>query len=349
MSNLNLLRKTTHGPLDADRAVMRSAMLCRGVNSRMPVVFGGKKIATVGWDPISDSIWAAPFTGDDDLFAKTSLAIPKTFSTIFTKVAANSFTANQYYDLWPCSGDPNGGTYPGAAATAYVHSPSTDPGFPSLGPPLVSAETRHITGIGIWGKTSFNTPPSMFILYDRVLVYNACAVVNALTNMTNTVVATRYAGVGVQIMVTLQTVLGAGSTMTALSYNNQAGATKSMPGGSLALIGSGQQPAATIASTVLTPLASVPLWLPLVAGDYGVQRINSWTCNSAQTGAICFVLAKPLCTIDIPVLHQKTTYDYVRQQVNLSQLADDACLSLVGKLPGNDAFVVGVSVDTARG
>lgn len=335
MARLHLLPKSTHGPLDADRAVIRAACMARGLSEPLPVIFGGKPIAQVGWDHLSGRMWAAPFNGVDDMINKVTLSTPQFFDTTIGKnTRTTTPTANIWYDYWPlASGDPDGGTYPGAAATAYVASPTVDPGIPPVGPALSAGQTRALTGIGTYCD---GVPPFTFILYDRVLVYNACAVINGSTNMTNTVPATRYSGKNVQIVITSQVVLGGAANLSALSYNNQAGVSHSIPSVPFAL-SAGTTATASVQAQVITNGLNTP-WVPLAAGDSGVQRINSWSCSAGVSGSLCFVLACPIAMFSIMSRSNNYTYDYVRQAVKLFPIADDCVLSVLALSTGGAAF-----------
>lgn len=338
--------------MDAHRAIERSLAMAHGLAMPLPVVFGGRAIAQVGWDRKTDAVWAAPFTSYDDIIDKITRATPQTYSIYIRKnTPSAALTADSWYDMWSIAGgEPGaGGTYPGAAATAYVHSPATDAGIPSLGPPLTGSQTRNIIAVDATAQVSFaaGVGPFTVILYDRVLVYNACAIVNALTNMTNTVPATRYDGVGVQIMVTSQTVLGGAVNLTALSYNDSNGASSSVGGLNRAL-DAGATATVTVPALVCSGAPRTTPWLSLADGDIGAQRINSWTCSAAQTGAISFVLAKPLYTMTINGTRQSFSRDLVRSPANMAPLADDACLGIIMQNSGVQAHI-GFNVTMARG
>jgi hypothetical protein len=350
MANLHLLPKSIYGEHDMQRAVLRSMAMAKGLRQPIPVVFGKKAVACVGWDQHTDEVWAAPFESWDDIIREITQSTPQTFSTLIKKShLAFTETTGLWYDYWPvAAGDPDGGTYPGAAATAYVGSPTADPGFPSVGPALTGSQTRHLMSAELCPQTqSGGTNPIVtVIIYDRVLVYSACAIVNALTNMTNSVPATRYSGVGVQIMVTSQVVLGGAVNLTALSYKNELGNTQSATGLSRALdvgtTASATTPAQVNGGTPRTP------WLGLAAGDNGVQIINSWTCSAAQTGSLCFVLANPIYMFSFPVLRQNLTHDLLRGNCNMFKIADDACLSVITQTNGAQSNLT-VSLQMAWG
>lgn len=331
MSNLRLLPKSTHGEHDEQRAILCAMAGAGGLLRPIPVVFGGKAVACVGWDRNTSEIWAAPFSGYDDIINKITGSVPQTFSTFIKKShLAFTETAALWYDYWPVAGgDPDGGTFPGTAATAYVHAPATDPGFPSVGPAVTGGQTRHLMNIELSPATLSLGSGALttVIVYDRVLVYNNCAVVNALTNMTNIVSATRYSGKGVQIMATSQVVLGGAVNLTALSYQDENNVTGAVSGLSLAL-SAGTTAAAATPAQAITPAPYFP-WLALAAGDNGVRSINSWTCDAAQTGKICFVLALPIYTFTFVALRGHLTNDMLRGQCNAIKIEDDACLSLI--------------------
>ncbi len=333
MAKIHLLPKSIYGAHDEQRAILRSMSMAKGLMEPIPVVFGNKAVACVGWNRHTNEVWAAPFSSWDNIIDNITRATPQTFSTLIKKShLAFTETAGLWYDYWcVAGGDPDGGTFPGAAKTAYVHSATGDPGFPPVGPALTGGQTRHLMSAELCPQTqSFGTAATVtVIVYDRVLVYNACTIVNALTNMTNSVPATRYSGNGVQIMVTSQTPLGGAVNLTALSYQDENNTTGAVTGLNRALdvgttAGFGT-PAQVNAGTPRTP------WLGLAAGDNGVQIINSWTCDAAQTGTLCFVLAKPIYTFTYAALRQNMTHDLLRGNCNMFKIEDDACLSVIAQ------------------
>lgn len=348
MAHIHTLPKSTHGPLDQERAIIRAALMSRGVHMPMPVVFGGKPVATVGWDRARDRVWCAPFTGRDDIINKVTSSTPQTFDVWWQKSTVGTGLIGIWFDLWPvASGDPDAGTYPGAASTAYVHSPSTDPGFVSVGPALSGGQTRHLTGIDLISMIDTGTP-FQYIVYDRVLVYNACPLINGTTTMTNSVSATRYAGVGVQIMVTNQVIVGGAVNLTTLTYVSDGSATHTVQGTPYAL-DSGRttsgpaQPAAVMGGTLHLP------FLPLAAGDNGVKSITSYVTSAAQTGSLCYVLARPICNITTPVSGQKIHYNYLCEQMNLFPIAADTCIGMVGLSTAGNDYTVGMNLQYAWG
>lgn len=344
--NLHLRSKTKYGLHDDQRALEQAMRASKGIITPLPVVFGGKVIGSVGWNRFSKEIWAGPFNGYDDLINKATSSTPQVFDAwAYKTTGAFTVTANRWYDTWTVADDPDGGTFPGAAATAYVHSTS-DPGFIGLGPAPSGGQTKHLTGADL---IETSTGAFTYILYDRVLVYNACPITSGLKNMTNTVPATRYAGVGVQIMITEQAVLSGAPSLTALSYTNDASSTVSLKGTPYALT-SNQSADSTHAAEIMNQTApDLMPFLPIAGNEKGVQNILSYTVGSTLTGSICFVLARPIAMLVCPITGQSVQMNWVKGNPNLFQLASDACLALVVRTNTTAGSQVGFNLQVAWG
>jgi len=69
-------------------------------------------------------------------------------------------------------------------------------------------------------------------------------------------------------------------------------------------------------------------FLPLAAGDAGVQRVENITFSaaSATAGSVCIVVCKPLASIPLPYGFIAAERDFMSQLPSLPQIKDGACL-----------------------
>lgn len=72
-------------------------------------------------------------------------------------------------------------------------------------------------------------------------------------------------------------------------------------------------------------------FLPLAAGDSGVQRVENVTFSgvSAAAGSVCVVVCKPIASIPLPYGFVAAERDFMSQLPSLPQIKDRACLGFV--------------------
>ena len=357
-------KRSTHGPLDEDRALRRAIDAMVGIDQVQPIVFGGKLLAWAKGEQFSRGVswrrarhgetWQMGYTSYDDLISEVSNS-GKKFRNEWTKNATSAGIANNYYDLWPVAGSPQAGTYTGTAFNARALSQSDTGALWHDGDK--SPDTKHL--LAAYGKASANTPT--LYLYDRCLTYEACTF-NANVNqaMTNTATLTRYQNAGeggCKIMVTAQTALGAtAANLTQLRYTNQAGTTlQVMPtAATIAIIVSAAAPTATLGARVVAPAtgaATLP-WgphLPLAVGDGGVRLINDFTTSAANTGTLCFVLQRILAVIPCPTAGVASLVNLVQELPSLERVRDGACLAIMAYQPATTAYTADGGIEFGWG
>lgn len=345
-------RRSTHGPLDEDRALRRAIDAMVGIDHPQPVMFGGQLIAWAKGEQFSREVkwrrakpgekWWCGFTSYDDLIQEVSNN-GKKYRNEWSKSHTTAGVANNYYDLWPVGGNPAVGAYGGAAFTAVQKSDATAGSIWHDG--NKSTDTKHL--LSAYATASANTPT--VFLYDRVLTYEACTF-NASANQafTNGVAAQRYIGAGeggLKILCTCQTALGAtAANITQLRYTDQDGNTlQSMPTSpTVAHIVSAAAPTSTLGARVVAPAtagATLP-WgphIPLAVGDGGVRLINDWTTSAANTGTVCFVLQRILAVIPCPTAGVGSLVNLVQEIPSMERIRDGACLALMTYQPATTA------------
>jgi hypothetical protein len=352
---IGLTRKSRENPSAVGQAISSACVTARGVDRTLPVVHGGKVVAFVRGTPGSSVVeWRLPPRGGgahlwmgystyDDIISELSAG--KRFSEMWCKSQTTAPAANNWYDLWPVGGNPQAGTYPGAARTA-VQWDDTATGAMLHGG-NVSPDTKHV--LTAYGNSNNITPT--LVLYDRVLTYEACTISNGNQVMTNTLTAQRYISggqPGLKIMVTCQTLLGAtANAYTQLQYTDQDGNTlQSMPTSfGVNVIVSAAAPTTTLGARVVSPAVSggsltFGPFMSLAAGDTGVRLIDNYTHSANNTGTLAYVLGQPLVYIPVQAAGQGTLADQVQQLANLPRVYDGACLSFMLYAPTATANIV---------
>lgn len=359
MPALALRSKAQYSDCDEQRAIKRAMFMAWNLALPVPVEYGGKIVADVGWDRKTNRVWAAAPATYDGLIALATAATPKMHTIWMSKYDFNNNTlGNNWIDMWSLKGDPQGGTYPGAASTAYVHA-AIDPGVPYVGPPLVGGETtRSVVGIEIQGINNGGAAPMAFLVYDRIMVYCNSPLFAGTTTMTNTVTPTRGGlGLGVQPIITTQTAFGTSVNLTNYTYKAYGGATGrslTVPGTNGNMFGT-TTASATVPATCNPGSLSATGWtpfLPLLAGDSGIISLTSYTTDVTTTGAICWVLAKPIVIMSNRVGQRAYIQDLLTQHPVLHSVPDDACLSFLTASfndASTSASTTGLGLVTLRG
>lgn len=307
----------------------------------MPVLVDGEEVGVVEWVPKSgavlvDGLRCAINNNDDEATAMTAVTPQIGDAWISKNVNGPSPTANVWTDMWPLSGNPDAGTYAGAAATAQAATSSTA-GAMVMGLDVSPLVKQIVSAQGTSQLGNVET-----CLYDRVLYYPSCAFNSALVSMTNTTVAPRYIGAGdqgLQLFITLQTAanpaLGGAVSLTAISYTAVPAATHAIPKTPYPLDAVTQGPDATNIASIATQTGAAagltsPL-MPLASGDTGISAILSYTSNATVTGTVCFVLAYPLAWLTFTTANLFHALDLSKQLVDREIVKDGACPSLLYK------------------
>lgn len=325
---VGLRRKSLYTAAD-DRRAMRLAMrAAQGINVDLPVIYGNRIIGrTLG---IGNEMYA--ITGLDQMINAQTVA-GQSLTQPFGKYQNNlNLSVQVWYDHFTVG--PDGATYSGAANTSRQFDDTAAGALNHGG--NVSPLIKLVTG----GFALSPLCAGVWLLYDRVLDYEACTITGVLQNMTNSLPAQRYIAAGepaLQIMVGLQTPIGGGSNLSALVYVDQNGSAQSIPTGTALAL---DTTAATTPSTVDptqtaarwgTTAGGSVLYLPLAVGNSGARSITSFTTSAAQTGTLCFTLARPLAVLPVAAANQGGESDWMRQTVMLARIFDGASLYWVVK------------------
>ena len=264
----------------------------------------------------------------------------KIISSPWIKNGSGYSRANVWGDWWPTDGLPPAGSYGGTANTARQFD-NTTVGAIELRLKTPSGGTRHLVGRIIYGTTASSGVPELFWLYDRVLTYDGGGVSTVTTTLTNTLAAQRYIGSGddgLQICITVSATMGVvASDLSSLTYTDNVGNTAQAlaAGYTLPWYTSGPGGSTTALSPVAVPhdttnTQTIAPFLPLLAGDSGVRKVEAFTSSVINTGTICVGLYKPLAMMWSPNAGSISAVEYGRVTFQLPQIFDAACLSMMG-------------------
>lgn len=263
--------------------------------------------------------------------------------------------ANNWYHMWPVGGQPGAGTYTGTLLQWTPTSDTTSGALYHGG--NVSTATKHLLYLMAMA-TGSSSPPPLIMIIDQVGFYplTQSASQQSFDNSGNGA-PSRYTSAGqsgLQVML-VATALGGStsSSISTLTYLNQSGSSHTMPTSpSVSVTVSAAAPTTTLGARVLTSFGTVGAgpFIPLQAGDTGVQQLTNITFSAANTGNEALVLCKPLALLPIPTASVPVERDLVTQIVNLERVYDGACLAFVILFPtATSNIVFAGQIDVAWG
>lgn len=255
-----------------------------------------------GFASLSDLISEATTGGKSQflMYQKTGVAGPAATSSAF---------------LWAQGAMPAAGANAGAAAGGTIPDNTTTGGLKQADPG--GSDTTHLT---TWTGTPATAVGSL-MLYDYLFGVNNS--LNA-TNTAITGVPTRYqtaaSAPGSFVSARVTTVLSATATNLTVTYRDQ----------DLNTAEAAAAVAARVSSAVQTIPLTQPLWfIPLNAGDTGLQRITNVQSSGANTGVVDWIIGHPLAILPQPQVNVPYILDGINSAFNLIQVQTDACLALL--------------------
>lgn len=336
--------KTRHSDHDEQRALSRAAWLWRDTPVWVAVISRGRHVGDVKGDPVRGRTLIRcgqdhPYVDyDQAVVQKTS---GRHWAQYWTKAAIGTHVIDNWYDLWGLDGYPQAGNWSGTALTARQFTGSTAGALYTGG--NVTPAIKYLTRASMLAYANgTGQSPDAFVLYDRVLSYDACTMTAGSQSMTNTLAATRYISTGdpgLQIFIEADTVHNAtAANLTVLTYVNETGTASRtvVTTPTLSKIVSIAAPTKQIGAraVIQTPGGSTKNanpYLTLQAGDEGVRSITNFTWSAAPTGTNAFVLQFPYALF-IDGVGTATVADQEFQfgidSIN-KRIYDDACLSFL--------------------
>jgi hypothetical protein len=265
------------------------------------------------------------FSSIDDLVSEiTSGKIAK---YDWNKVSGGAGTAGRWYDFSAGTGAPIANAFAGTALNWKTCDELTGNGTQIFGIPHggnVSPDTKHIINV-MATSTIATAVPGQLMLVDLQGYWPGIST-NSLS--TQTLVGTpslRYAnGKGCRLYFVSTTASGATAHNMSISYTNQNGTTSRAFPSTVSMTASA---IATHISHSGTGGNNYGPFLPLAAGDTGVQNVASVTFSAASgagAGALC--LARPLLTLPLVTAGVVSERDLLNQLPSLPRVYDGACL-----------------------
>ena len=288
------------------------------------------------------------FTSQDDLTAEMSVA-GKRLICPFNKTATTGPVGANWYHLWTVGGMPAAGaTYPGVALAFQQTTDTTVGALYTGGNKLPDYKDL----IYMNGMANSGSPPPTIWLVDQVGYYplTQSAVAQVFDNTTP---PNRYVTVGqggLQMSLVGAAAGGAtASNITTLTYVDQDGNPgATMPTSpAVAVTVSVAAPTSTLGSRVLTTVGGP--FLPLMAGDSGVQQLTNITFSAANTGLEAIVLVRPLAVLPLPTALTYGERDLVNQIASLERVYDGACLMFMVYFATSTGTNIMGEVDVAWG
>jgi hypothetical protein len=253
---------------------------------------------------------------------------------------AISYQAGRAYDFSQLSGLPAANTYAGTAL-AWTAATETS-GFGISHGGNVSTDIKHLLNMAAWTTSSTGIPGTL-TLVDMQGYWPGISM-NVATAQTLTGTPTyRYTnGAGLRLFLAATAASGANPHNFSISYTNQTGT-------------SGRALPVTVACTVTSVIPHIVHsgtaannygpFLPLAAGDTGIQNVASVTLSAASGQGTCaLVLARPLAQITLSVNGLMTEKDLLNQIPSLPKIIDGACLTwiyLAGAATGTSSTFAG--------
>lgn len=220
--------------------------------------------------------------------------------------------AGQAMSLWEESGMPVAGGS-GTSLTGRVCNSSTSGGL-SFGNPTGTDSLYLTSG---WVMPSASTMGTLLI-YDRLTDISGIDLTSTALQAITMGALPRYAnGNGVQMFLEISTNASGSTPVFTVNYVDQGGSASVTP-----------SMTAVAAQPYKRLIYTGSMWIPLAAGDSGVQKVTGIQFSAAGTaGTGRLVLAYPLATFPLLTGGTVVEKDFVTQTPRLPQLYNDHCLA----------------------
>lgn len=287
----------------------------------------------------------AGFSGHDDFLTETTTNGKKQvldFSR--TLVSGATSAAGRWHEAMSGAGTGGPFTLTGTVGAGVVCNRSTAGALPLNAD--VTPDTRHLLQANVI-SSSATIAPAYVLLTDIIHMYRSCVVVTTPSTLsahptwTGTGDTRMTNAVGVQASFLLTTASSAAGQITA-TYVNSAGTggrTTAAPNGSV--FGPvAATPAGCFLNQTNVTATTGGLFMPMMAGDVGVQQVTSYAINASATGGtMCIILHRPIAWIPLAVANSASVMDFYTGVGTLPRIYDDSCLAIISRIGG--AFTVG--------
>lgn len=263
------------------------------------------------------------FTSQDDIISE--IAAGKFYRAEWNKVTSSVHTANRWYDFSSLGGYPVANTWTGTALNFQATNSSST--FSMYTGGNVSTDTKHL--INMAAITGVNTMvPGTLMLIDMQGYWPGISTNSAVAqNLVGTPTLRYPNGNGCRLFTVTTVASGATAHNISLSYTNQAGTSgRSLP----VTVGMTASAVAQHIAHSGSAATNYGPFLPLAAGDFGVQNVASVTFSAASGAGTCaLVLARPIAQIPLVTASLLSERDLINQLPSLPRIYDDACLTWI--------------------
>jgi hypothetical protein len=272
-------------------------------------------------------------SGVDSIIASRTSGKTKRINWNKTVVTGATSAAGRWHEMLSGGGTGGAMVLTGTAGAGVACNAAT-PGALPIGP-NVATDLRHLlSAMAITGGATLT--PATILLTDIIHMYRSCALVTTPTALTAHPVWTGTGDTrmtnanGVECSLVVTTAGTAGNGALTPTYVNQAGVTARVSPQAL------QAPVATAPSGCLYGQTNTAVtvggpYMPLVAGDSGVQQITSYAIGTGlTTGVGAFVLHRPICEIPLAAANVPNMLEWILGD----RIYDDACLGMFIQIGG---------------
>lgn len=280
------------------------------------------------------------FTGVDSII--TSRTSGKTRRVPWNKTVVTGATsaAGRWHELLSGGGTGGAMTLTGTAGVGVACNSSTAGAIP-IGP-AVAADLQHfLSAMAITGGATLT--PAVILITDIIHMYRSCVLTGAPTALSTHPVWTGSGDTrmtnanGVQCSLVVTTAGTAGNGAITPTYLDQGGASQASPQAMQAPVATA--PIGCLYGQTATAVTVGGPFMPLAAGDYGVQQITSYAIGTGMTtGVGAFVLHRPIAEIPLAAANVPNMLEWILGD----RIYDDACLGMFIQIGG--AATVGQQV-----
>lgn len=272
------------------------------------------------------------FSGVDSIIAARTAGKRKRINFNRTVVTGATSVAGRWHEMLSGGGTGGAMVLTGTAGAGVVCNKNTVGALP-LGVD-VATDLRHMLSMSaVTGGATLG--PATLLLTDIIHIYPSCALTGAATTLTNHPTwtgtgDTRMTGAeGVECSLIVTTAGTAGNGQITPTYFDQAGASQAAPSSLYAP--ATNAPVGCLYGQTNTAITVGGPYMPLAAGDSGVQRISAYAINTGlTTGVGAFVLHRPIEEIPIAAANIPSLLEWILGE----RIYDDACLGMFIQIGG---------------
>lgn len=228
------------------------------------------------------------------------------------------------------TGANNGGTYTVNISQTVTSQTITGTAYPNglYTGGDVSPLVKNVLNVSGYSAAATSNP-AVLMLVDQVAMFTVSSVTTTTAqSFTGTQTLPRYTdGAGLQAYIVPSVVMGAGTPTIRLNYTNAAGtAGRLTPASPVLPTANATSPVGSIIYSG-TGAGKYGPFMPLAAGDTGIQSIQSITLSATMTsGCLVVVLCRPIFTLPLTTVGIASERDLVNQLPSMPRIYDGANL-----------------------